>query len=320
MDALPPHNFRSRPYGGEDDLSRMLAVCSAAHRDLTHGEYYHIGDVIWQLFRADVGATATVRLWEDENGTLLGFALPDDGQIVLQIHPAMRGDDRLEDAMLAWAEEACRSSATGEAAPTLDTDAFDDDAQRLAVLARRGYHRADDGYGFVRFHQPLDGSIPAPELPPGFTVRHVVEADFPERVALHREVWAGSRVTVDSYRGMRAVTGYLPDLDIVAVAPDGTLASYCICWYDPESRTGLYEPVGTRPAYRGQGIGTAVIREGLRRLQAHGARLAIVHTNSTNTAAIRLYESAGFRIVSRDHPYRKMCTLPGGSGLSSATD
>jgi ribosomal protein S18 acetylase RimI-like enzyme len=101
--------------------------------------------------------------------------------------------------------------------------------------------------------------------------------------------------------------GYRSDLDIVAAAPDGVFASYCICWFDPESRTGQYEPVGTRPAFRGQGIGRAVVIEGLRRLRELGAHLAIVHTNDTNIAAIRLYESAGFRIVSRDYPYRKIC-------------
>jgi mycothiol synthase len=303
MDMSPRPEFRSRPYRGEDDLRRMLALCGAAHRDLVHGEYYHTGDVIWQLFRADVGVTETVRLWEDRDGNLRGFALPDNGTIVLQLHPALRGDDRLEDAMLAWAEQTCRSRAT---APTLETDAFDDDAQRLAVLARRGYARADDGLVLVRFHQSLDAPLPAPASPLDFAIRHIAdEADFPARVALHRAVWTNSRVTVESYRRMRAVPGYSPELDLVAVAPDGTLASYCICWYDPESRTGLYEPVGTHPAYRGRGIGKAVISEGLRRLQAHGARLAIVQTNDTNVAAIRLYESAGFRIVSRDHTYRK---------------
>jgi ribosomal protein S18 acetylase RimI-like enzyme len=241
--------------------------------------------------------------------------MPDDGRIMLQVHPATRGDDRLEDAILAWAETACRENAREGAAPVLETDAADDDAQRLAVLARRGYQRADDGYTYIYFHQPLDAPLLAPHVPSGFTVRHVMEADFADRVALHREVWTGSRVTVESYRGMRAVMGFLPDLDIVAVAPNGTLASYCICWYDPESRTGLFEPVGTRPAYRGQGIGKAVIREGLRRLQAHGARLAIVLTNEGNTTAIRLYQSAGFRIISHDRSYRKVCGPSGGGGL-----
>ncbi len=304
-----PHSteFRSRPYRGDDDLRRMLALCGAAHRDLTHGEYYHLGDVIWQLFRADVGATASVRLWEDGDGNLRGFAMPDNGVVVLQMHPATRGDDRLEDAMLAWAEAACREQPRDGATPVLETDAFDDDTQRLAVLTRRGYERVADGPTLLRFHQPLGMPPPAPQLPRGFTVRHVVEADFAERVALHREVWTNSRVTVESYRRMRAVMGYLPDLDIVAAAPDGTLASYCICWYDSESRTGLYEPVGTRPAFRGQGIGKAVIVEGLRRLRAHGARLAIVQTYEGNSAAIRLYTSAGFRLVSRDHTYRKVC-------------
>jgi mycothiol synthase len=308
MDEPQAHAFRSHPYRGEDDLRRMLALCGAAHRDLAHGEYYHLGDVIWQLFRADVGAPASVRLWENGVGNLLGFAVPDDGQVSLQVHPSTRGDARLEHAMLAWAEDTCRSSTTGTTAPTITTDAFDDDEQRLAVLARRGYHRADGGFTSVRFHQNLAARISAPELPPGFTMRHIAdEADFAARVALHREVWTGSRVTVDSYRQMRTITGYRPELDIFAVAPDGTWASYCICWYDPESRTGQYEPVGTRPAYRGRGLGKAVITEGLRRLQAYGACLAIVHTNDTNIAAIRLYESAGFQIVSRDYPYRKLC-------------
>src|SRR5579884_724782 len=111
MDETQTHGFSSHPYRGEDDLRRMLALCGAAHRDPIHGEYYHPGDVIWQLFRADVGATASVRLWEDRNGNLLGFTIGDARQIGIQVHPAMRGDDRLEQAMLAWAEDMCRKGA-----------------------------------------------------------------------------------------------------------------------------------------------------------------------------------------------------------------
>jgi mycothiol synthase len=308
MDKAQTDAFHSRPYDGEHDLMQMLTLCSAAHRDLRHGEYYHPGDVIWQLFRADLDPAESVSLWEDGSGDLRGFAVSGGGQTALQLHPAMRGDDRLEQAMLAWAEDRCRQGATGEAAPVLVTDASDDDLQRQGVLVRRGYERTDEAYTFVCFHQDLQAPIGSVSPPSGFVVRDVAsEADFPDRVALHREVWAGSRVTVDSYRRMRGIAGYRPELDMIAVAPDGTLASYCICWFDPESGTGLFEPVGTRAAYRGQGLGKAVIAEALRRLQAQSARLAIVYTNDTNAAAIRLYESAGFAIVSRDYPYRKVC-------------
>ena len=79
---------------------------------------------------------------------------------------------------------------------------------------------------------------------------------------IHREVWHPSWVTFDAYRWLRAAPGYDPRLDLVA--PDGTFGSYCVCWFDPGSRTGLFEPLGTRSASRGKGFGKAVMHEGQR--------------------------------------------------------
>lgn len=301
MDDAQSGRFRSRPYAGAGDLERVLTVCRAAYSELRHGEDHHTGDVLWQLFRADgVDAAAHIRLWEDVDGAPLGFTWADEAGVVIQTHPATWGDDRFEDAALAW-YEAERVEA-GETDAT--TYAYDDDPQRLGVLHRRGYTRAGDA-SFVRFEQDLAAPVAAPAVPPGWVIRSLKgESEYAERVALHHAVWP-SRITVESYRRMRAVEGYMPDLDIVAVAPDDTFASYCICWYDPASRTGLFEPVGTHPAWRGRGLGTAVVREGMRRLREHGTHRTFVHTNGTNAAAIRLYASAGFRIVSHTHPYRK---------------
>jgi ribosomal protein S18 acetylase RimI-like enzyme len=137
-------------------------------------------------------------------------------------------------------------------------------------------------------------------------VRHVGgEDEWPERVATHREVWHPSRVTLEAYQRLRVTPGYTPELDLVAVTPDGTFASYCICWLDPVNRTGEFEPVGTRPAFRQQGLGKAVIAEGLRRLKAHGATDAIVYTPHYNGSAVALYESAGFRIAGSEYDYVK---------------
>jgi mycothiol synthase len=156
------------------------------------------------------------------------------------------------------------------------------------------------------FHRSLSEPIPAATPPPGVTVRHVgAEDEWAERVATHREVWHPSKVTLEAYRRLRASPGYIPALDLVAATPDGTFASYCICWLDPVNRTGEFEPVGTRPAFRRQGLGGAVIGEGLRRLKAHGASEAIVYTPHSNAAAVALYESAGFRIVGREYDYAR---------------
>jgi mycothiol synthase len=110
---------------------------------------------------------------------------------------------------------------------------------------------------------------------------------------------------VEAYRRLRGVPGYRPDLDLVAVAPNGDFAAYCICWLDAENRTGEFEPVGTAPAYRRQGAARAVMLEGLWRLRAAGAETAIVYTSANNRPAVALYESVGFRLYDEEHYYEK---------------
>ena len=122
---------------------------------------------------------------------------------------------------------------------------------------------------------------------------------------LHRAVWAPSRLTLDAYERLRAAPGFLPDLDLVLVSPEETFASYCICWFDAPSRSGVFEPVGTHPDFQGRGLGRYVMREGLRRLQARGATTATVSTAAFNRRAIGLYEAVDFHEVNREQRYGK---------------
>jgi ribosomal protein S18 acetylase RimI-like enzyme len=98
--------------------------------------------------------------------------------------------------------------------------------------------------------------------------------------------------------------GYECDLDLVAVAPDGTFGAFCMCWVDPVNMSGEFEPVGTRPAFRRKGMARAVLHEGLRRMKARGCTTALVWCEGDNQATQRLYESVGFRQAKRDYDYR----------------
>ncbi|MDQ3249074.1 MAG: GNAT family N-acetyltransferase, partial [Chloroflexota bacterium] len=124
-----------------------------------------------------------------------------------------------------------------------------------------------------------------------------------QRVELHRRVWHPSRVTLQSYTEMRQVVGYDPELDLVMEAPDGTFAAYCVCWIDQQNGLGLFEPVGTHPDFRQQGLGKALLTEGLRRLHARGAGTALVTTGGSNAAARRLYEGVGFSVLHHSHDF-----------------
>jgi mycothiol synthase len=298
-------NLRSRPYGGADDLtrvSRFLSECTSLSPPQT---YWHPGDFVWTLFQNTLfDAARNVRLWEDGGGIVGVAILEEPDGVVMQIRPDLRGSGTVERPMLLWAVECLTEETLVEKIRTthLETLGAQDDPT-LQFLERTGFLRV--GTHYLNMHRSLnDGSSISPATPDGWSVRPVgPEDEWQRRVDLHREVWSPSRVTMEAYRRLRAAPDYDPNLDLVAVNGAGELGAYCICWYDPGSRSGLFEPVGTAEAHRRRGLGRAVMEEGLARLTALGAKDALVTSEGRNDASRLLYESVGFRTVGIERLY-----------------
>lgn len=265
---------------------------------------WHVGDLVWTVFfLGTIGADlhADLRLWKDAAGRVLGFAWFDARERYVLIQ-ALPGAEKwkIEKEMLAWAAGRCLASVTDGAAPTLKASAFAADPEQAAFLEALGFERQP---GYVHFTQPLAGTLPAPAVE-GFVVRTVAgDHELDERSAAHREAFQPSRVTEGQYSRLAQMPEYRRDLDVVAVAPNGTIAAFCLCWLDPVNQVGEFEPVGTRPAYRGKGLARAVLGEGLRRMRAGGMKTAFVCTQHDNAAAQALYRSAGFEITNSDFDY-----------------
>lgn len=295
----------SRPFGGEADLALMRTFLSRAASVSPPQYYSHPGDVLWLLY-GDPGydPRTEVRLWEDSMGGLIGFAwLEEPDGVVMQVRPDLRGQGPVEEAMLGWAAERLADSGRNPDGE-LWTRAISEDAKLDALLVLMGFGRDPDHA--LKMHQGLDTATPEPDLPEGWTVRPVDgEREVEERVELHHAVWPASRMTPEAYRNLRKAAGYMPSLDLVAAGPGSVLGAYCLCWHDPASRTGLFEPLGTSPAHRRLGLGRGVMIEGLRRLRALGSETALVTAFSENRSAAGLYESVGFRTVGREHLYGK---------------
>jgi ribosomal protein S18 acetylase RimI-like enzyme len=292
-----------RPYRGERDLEAMRRLLVSAGEGAYRAGYLHAGDVVWRLWDTLIAYDPgrVVSLFEDEDGSLLGFALfyPMYAGFGLQVHPEHRGGGT-EEGMLAWAERRARSLAREEGHyGAIDAwDTFEGDAGRIALLGRRGFVRRPEVYYLAA--RSLDGPLPALEPPPGFVVRALAgEAEAAERVAHRPEVTPGR------YRAFMRAPGYERDLDLVAVAPDGRFGAYCVCWMDPANGVGEFEPVGTRPGFRGRGLARAVLVEGFRRMKARGARTALVCFEGDNDPARRLYRSVGFDVRSTIYTYTK---------------
>jgi ribosomal protein S18 acetylase RimI-like enzyme len=263
----------------------MHELALEQRRELGVRAPWHVGDITWGL-RQHEGREDEwkIRIWKDGERTVAWSWLKSDrGLLDLDV---LR--DRLDLLDEILAEPDARTAVV-----------FEDDAEVREALLRNGFTEdAEVGpsrHGSVMHFLARD--VPeAPEppvLPEGFRFRTMEDADFAERVAIHRDVWAPSRLTESSFANVQASWPYRASLDCVVEAPDGRLAAYCLIWPDDENRVGELEPVGVREEFRRRGLGAAVCTFALSRLHEEGGRQAIVYCVSDEACA--LYESIDFR-------------------------
>ena len=287
---------RARDHAGAEDLPALLDFASrslTARFPLDAG--WHPGDLAWEL-KATEGAPQDMRLWEAADGLVALAWRIEPGDLWFEALPT---HEHLIGEALDWAEAG--------AAGHLRVRSLEGDARRAEALETRGY-RLTSPEG-VRFRRDLDDDIASPGLPTGMRLRDCIGIDPEIRAAGHRDAWnhlahiglaeARSSFSAETYQRLTAMPGYDPSLDILVVAPDGRLAAGSLCWADPVSGMGTFEPVGTHVDFRGLGLARAATLEGLRRLRARGLRHARVSTAHFNAPAIATYRSAGFAVVDR---------------------
>jgi mycothiol synthase len=241
-----------------------------------------------------------VFLWETPEGELAAVLNAEGkGQAYIQMHPGFRSEE-LEDEMIGVAEERLWTVSTIDGKKKVAVWANEDDELRTGLLVKRGFKK-----GKWTMHDrfmSLEDGVPEPVLPDGYAVKPMDEgAELLERcyasgLAFHPDNPAQAHENREDatwyYNIMRAPI-YSRDLDIVAVAPDGAVASFCTIWFDDVTRTAACEPVATAPSHQRKGLATACIHEGLRRAGEKGATMGFVGSGEEH--AHRCYDSAGFK-------------------------
>ncbi len=96
---------------------------------------------------------------------------------------------------------------------------------------------------------------------------------------------------------LRQTSLYRPDLDLVVLDRDDNYAAHGLFWYDPETDTGLVEPMRTEDDHQRRGLARHVLTAGLDRLAKAGALRTKICFEPGNTASKHLYLSVGFEPV-----------------------
>lgn len=280
--------YQHRLYQNEDDFWRIREFLRQVFLANDRREWgWHVSTL--EYARAHVYPNCShlrmedvVHMWETHSGQIAAVMLPmDPGSAHFQVHPEYRSLE-LETEMLDVAEERL-ALVNSDGSRQLTVWTAGADTLRRELLMRRGYTKGDD-IEYVR-RRCLDAPIPDVPLAPGYTVRslgdglELLERLYASGLGFHEgdiQVGVNNRNDPSWYRNIQFAPLYRRDLDIVAVAPDGAIAAFCTVWFDDVTRTGVFEPVATVPAYQRRGLGKAVMTEGLRRLKRMGALTASV--------------------------------------------
>jgi ribosomal protein S18 acetylase RimI-like enzyme len=286
-----------------------LLVEGRSHTDDWH--YAHIGDLVFWFFMVacHLNPEKHIRLWHDEE-KLVGYAmLGEDPSFDWQVLPEYEWCG-IESEAMDWAETRLAELRERDARQwdvNLVSGARQDNAKRIAFLEQHGFRQGGE-FSEVNMLCSLDRPVAEAVLPPGCQVRAVGVGEIPNRAAAQREVWypwSVGNVSDEDYAAFMQLPGYDRELDVVAVAPDGVIAAYVNGWIDTVNQIGDFGPLGARPAYRRRGLTRATLLECLRRMQARGMNRVSVSTGISNTPAIRLYESVGFKTINRYLEYVK---------------
>jgi GNAT superfamily N-acetyltransferase len=300
----------SRPMQSDEDFWRVRRLLVDTHPFTPvgfnwevrrwDGWRFHTADPTWNPEWERVTC-----LWQTGGGDLVAAAHPEGkGDVHLQVHPDFR---HLEAVIIAWAEEHLAVRTETGRRRHLDVMVFEYDAVRRGLLHERGY-RPLPGGGFTHVLRLGDESFPAPTMPDGYvlrTTRPTDSSDCEQIAALLNAAFDRDFHTAGEYRNFAShAPCFHPDLDLVAVAPDSSFASYVGAPYDEVNRLGIFEPVCTHPAHLRRGLARALMGEALRRLQALGADVVQLGTGDAE-AANRAYEAVGFRQKYREERWRK---------------
>lgn len=260
-----------------------------------------------------------MRLWENENGEIVGLAFlwrrwPTSPYVVLEqiIHPILV-TRRLATSMLRWGCLRTQELVNTQQSPLpVYTTGFAPFIFQDKHLIDAGFQPIPDNPDEhnVYLERSLQEQLPPLSPPPGIEVRPLQGW---EEVDTYRAVFDFASVSDQHLKEQIESDEYQ---QIVVVNAQGEFAAYCECsicrqeWDATGERLGWIDYVETHPRHQRQGLGYSALLAGMAQLQAWGAQQIMLTTISSNFPALSLYNKAGFKTVEVHHAHGYQKEIP----------
>ncbi|MFW9779873.1 MAG: GNAT family N-acetyltransferase [Candidatus Heimdallarchaeota archaeon] len=240
-----------------------------------------------------------IRVWEwietpdiPQNRKVVALTTRDSPRdFFLHVDPDYR---YLEREMIEWIEEHFRKVKKYEDKKNdLRINILEGNPRRESLLTNLGF-RKDHIYGYYRIR---DGNAPLTDhkCPKDFEIRSIQRSEFDQLALLIQKVFGhGEWFTAEVLEWIAKCSFYKEELDLVAVAPEGIIASFCTFRLDPNSNIISLEPMGTNPDFKRLGLGKAIITEGIKRSMKYRPPFFYIDGAANTPAANRLYDATGF--------------------------
>ena len=279
----------SRIYENEKDFQIILNLSRRVRSRKHLYDYPGNVDIEENLYSAKV--RANTRLWFDDEQPIAWAYVDEFNNLWWDLDSEY--EELLGTEIIQWGESCVRKKLVKKQTSTLDTNCREDYAERISFLHQHGFQPT--GAFNVSMTRELSEPIPKPNLPQGFVIRPIVGREEAEAVAsTHRAAFGTGYMTTENRLIIMNTSGYDPSLDLLVVAPDGTIAAYCTCSVNHQTNIGITDPIATHPKYQRKGLARALLLAGLRLLKERGMTSAHLGTSGDNVVMQRTAEAVGF--------------------------
>jgi GNAT superfamily N-acetyltransferase len=290
-----------RPYRNSDDYWRIRDFLRQVMLLNNRREFsWHVARMDYWYWFANpdlekMSLEKSIFIWEDSDGRIAAVLNPEGhGQAFLQISPLHSTTGLVEEMLSTAGKHLAHLDEKGMRLLEIYIDSKD--VLLTEILSQHGFQRVTrPGEQEFQHRCALTEPLPGRMTVDGYTLRamrdglELLERCYASGLGFHDDDIQVARENRDNpgwYHHIQSAPLYRRDLDLVAVAADGSVASFCTIWFDDVTRTAYFEPVATVPAHRRHGLGKALLVDGLHRLKEMGCLVAFVSGYSERANAL----------------------------------